>query len=106
MGGILEQIQAQLNRIEARLAKCTEAPVGDMVDQRRSPLGPRKHCAAVRRMAAEGDTRAYKRGKLYMMSREALLEEMARESIPANAVPESVEDDAFYQQTLAEVGKS
>jgi hypothetical protein len=52
VGGILEQIQAQLNRIEARLAKCTDPP-GGMVGQRRSPLGARKHIAAVKRRVAE-----------------------------------------------------
>lgn len=51
VGGILEEIKAQLDRIEVRLAKC-EGPVAGMVLHRKSPLGARKHMAAVKRRVA------------------------------------------------------
>jgi hypothetical protein len=83
VGGILEQIQAQLNRIEARLAKCTEPP-GGMVGQRRSPLGARKHMAAVKRRVAEAIERgilpielgAAIDGEKYYLTQASLAEEL------------------------------
>lgn len=56
MGGILERIEARLDRIEARLAKCSDPP-GGMILQRKSPLGARKHMAAVKRRVAEAEAR-------------------------------------------------
>lgn len=110
MCGILEAIQVQLDRIEARLAKCA-APSAEMVDQRQSPLGRRRHCAAVRRLAAEGDGRVAIVGKKHLMTSAALAEELARVTLDAAAVANDagapgaapyppVESDA-YQRALA-----
>lgn len=102
MGGILEDIKAQLDRIELRLAKC-EADGDGMVDQHHSPLGPRKHCEVVRRLIAEGDSRAQKRNKRYLMTADAVrqvrIEEM-RTAKPANT---TAEDDVFYADLMKEV---
>jgi hypothetical protein len=48
------------------------------VSQANSPLRPRRHCAAVRRRMGEGRTDCTRDGKLYLMTREALQEEMLR----------------------------
>ena len=102
MGGILEQIQAQLNRIEARLAK-TDGE--DMVDQSRSDLGPRVHCEVARRLIAAGDQRAVRRSRKYLMTRSAIAEALAERALPkarpANddvALPD--EEQSAYQQAL------
>lgn len=101
MGGILEQIQAQLDRIEAALRKCT---LGDEVDQRQTPFG-RRHNAITREQVAKGDPRAWIRGKRHVMTRALVEEVMRSEQRAANdSLPSAVEDSAFYQQTLAEVG--
>ncbi len=94
--GILESIDARLERIERRLAKC-DAPLpsgGEWVDQQKSPLGRRRHCAAVRRMKAEGDARVFVRGRRHLMAPEALAEELARLSLesPAGAAGASAND--------------
>jgi hypothetical protein len=48
------------------------------IDQSKSELGPRRHCAAVRRMRAQGDPRAFKVGKRHLMTVDAHAEELAR----------------------------
>lgn len=48
----------------------------DWVPQVGSPLGSRRHCAAVRRRVARGCVDAVIDGKRFLMSREALKEEM------------------------------
>lgn len=112
MGGILEQIQAQLDRIEAKLAKCA-GPSGDMVSQRQSPLGGRKHIAAVKRRAAEAEARgipplelgAAIDGERYYLSPQALGEELSertRASLSKATAPvaNDTDEDAAYRRSL------
>ena len=49
---------------------------GAFVDQRDSPLGRNRHCAAVRRRMAEAKPGASKIGRRYLLSREAMMEEL------------------------------
>ena len=108
MAGILEDIKAQLDRCEVRLAKCEAPTMGGMVDQQHSPLGRRGHCEAVRRLVAQGDTRAYitKNKRRHLMTvealREVMLEDMRGATGPANT--QSAEDDVFYRDLMKEVG--
>lgn len=114
-------MQAQLNRIEAavaRLAKCG-APSG-MRGQRKSPLGSRKHIAAVKRRAAEAESQgilpielgAAIDGEKYYLSEEALAEELgertraslARSKGAAQPVANDVaspDEEAAFQAALA-----
>lgn len=118
MGGILEQIQAQLNRIEARLAKCTDPP-GGMVGQRKSPLGSRKHMAAVKRRVAEAEARgvapielgAAIDGDRFYLTQEALADELGERTRASLARGKggaqvandtaSSEEEAAFQAALA-----
>jgi hypothetical protein len=100
VGGILEEIKAQLDRMEARLAKCAAPEAGELVDQRNSPLGRRRHCAAVRRLRAEGDQRVYVKGRLHMMTRDAVQEELARVSLPALPAANDLEADGAYARAM------
>ena len=106
MGGILEEINAKLDRIEARLAKCEAPSMSGWVTPRLSPLGPKAHCKAARRLVAEGDPRAYVKGKKHLIMpdavRELVLEAMSAQGKPANS--QSAEDDVFYADLLKEVG--
>lgn len=52
------------------------------VDQVRSPLGPRRHCAATKRRIEQGRPGATKIGRRYLLSPEALEEELARPRKP------------------------
>lgn len=62
----------------------------DHVDQRSSPLGSRRHCAAVKRRVAAGDEGAAIVGRKHLLSREALAAELAALSKrPALAKPEA-----------------
>lgn len=107
MGGILERIEERLERLELRLAKC-DAPLGGYIDQRSSPLGRRKHCAAVRRRVAAGDEGAAIVGRHFMLSPDALRDELRIESEPANttgpARPDDAADEEFFRNLIREVG--
>ena len=61
-----EEIQAALH------------PSDEWHDQRRSPLGSRRHCAATRRRASEGKSDAKKIGDRFLMTTDAIAEEMER----------------------------
>lgn len=104
MGGILEEINAKLDQVLVRLAKCEAPAVSGWVWPRQSPLGPKAHCAAARKLVAEGDPRAYVKGKRHLISPEAVQELMLAkmgESKPANST--SAEDDVFYRDLMKEV---
>jgi hypothetical protein len=62
---------------------------GEMIPQGRSPLGPRRHCEAVKRRLAAGQPGAAKVGRRYLLSEAALEEELqrsgARQTPPAGA---------------------
>jgi hypothetical protein len=101
MVGLLERIDERLERIEARLAKCvTEPGEGDPVDQTKSALGPRRHCAAVRRLRAAGDSRAFKVGRKYLMTPELYAEELARASLAPPAANDDSPEASLYQRAL------
>jgi len=98
-----------------KLAKCLGGPDGNaLVGQGESPLGPRKHCAAVRRRLARSEGGAARVGKRYLLTQEALQAELRMESGPVNdtdppaaaALPVSdPEDDAIYESLLRKTGR-
>lgn len=105
MVGLLEQMAERLERIEKHLVKCAAPADGDgpFIDQKHSPLGPRRHCAAARRLIAQRDPRAYKNYRLYYLTREAIAEELARISLepaaPAN--DGHGEPETAYERAMA-----
>jgi hypothetical protein len=50
--------------------------VSGVVDQSESPLGPHRHCAAVRRRIAQKEGGANRLGKKYLLTQAALQEEL------------------------------
>lgn len=74
---LLKQLAAMLVRpLAAELATQLRAANDDMVPQAGSPLGNRRHCAAVKRRVARGEPGAAVVGKKHLLSREALDEEL------------------------------
>jgi hypothetical protein len=65
---------------------------GEMIPQGRSPLGPRRHAEAVKRRLAAGQPGAAHVGRKYLLSPDALNEEMSRTSVSNAHAP--VEDAA------------
>jgi hypothetical protein len=61
-----------------RVVRKLMAGQSDHVNQAASPLGPRKHCAAVRRRLEAGEDGAAVVGRLHLLSRAALADELAR----------------------------
>lgn len=71
-----EDIARALVDVVGDLAKLTSG--AERVDQAASPLGPRRHIRAVRRLLAAGDPRAGRAGRRYFLTGEAVDEELAR----------------------------
>jgi hypothetical protein len=66
------------DRVAARVAERLRAGEPGMIDQSASPLGRRRHCAAVRRLVARGEPGAAIVGRRHLLSREALADALAR----------------------------
>jgi hypothetical protein len=80
MSGLEALVDELAHRVAAIVvAQLREGPPG-MVDQNASPLGPRRHCAAAKRRMARGEAGASKVGRRYLLSPEALSEELGRAS--------------------------
>lgn len=75
------------DRIAARLHARQHDVAPGMIEQVSSPLGRRRHCAAVRRRVAEGKPGASIVGRRYLLSTEALQDELARLSGAKVAAP-------------------
>lgn len=100
--GVLEELQARLEKVEEALG--IGVPFGSYIDQSKSPLGPRKHCAAVRRRANEGDERAIISGRRHLLSPDALREELKAESSASLTLPHPADYDDFYRDLMNKVG--
>lgn len=73
-------IDALAERLAPKVAEILrrEQRAPELVSQTDSPLGPRRHCAAVRRRMGAGEGGASKVGRRYLLTREALAEELHR----------------------------
>ena len=71
------------------VAELRSGETGDFVDQHRSPLGSRRHVAATRRRIAHGESGAAQVGRRFLLSREAVTEELeAVSTAPRRPRPE------------------
>jgi hypothetical protein len=98
------------------LARELRAANDDWVSQVGSPLGSRKHCAAVRRRLERGEPGASNPdNRRFLLSREALLEEMQALGVPkppvkAEPAPapggfEKVEETSVRDRLLRKLGR-
>ena len=71
-------LEVLAERVAVRVVERLRAGEVGMIDQTRSPLGRRRHIAAVRRLVAAGKAGAAVVGRRYLLSREALDAEVAR----------------------------
>ncbi len=73
----------------------------DMVNQSASPLGRKRHAAAVRRRVAAGESGAAIVGRDFLLNREALAEELAAQSKrPRKSKPAPVDEVAALAQAF------
>jgi hypothetical protein len=90
----LEHVLDELaQRIGAVVVERLRAGEPGMMDQSASPLGSRRHCAAVKRRIARGERGAALVGRKHLLSPEALSEELGRASkreVPATTEPGGV----------------
>jgi hypothetical protein len=106
----LDQLVDELaHRVAAIVLERLRRGDPDMVDQVRSPLGRRRHCAAVRRRLARGEAGAAVVGRAHMLSPEALSEELGRASsrgAPSPTPPaHSVRAELEHELRLARGGR-
>lgn len=99
--GIIEDLLARVERLEKQVQA---GGLEGYVDQTESPLGPKRHCRAVRRLVSEKDDRAAIVGRRFLLSRAALKEELQREVPPTISSAASHEDDAYYRDLLSRSG--
>lgn len=77
---VAQKLERGCERIIERIETQPQDDPADMIDQHKSSLSARRHCAAVRRRRAEGKPGAYISGRRYLLTRKAYIEELARES--------------------------
>ncbi len=81
MRDLLDQLLDELaERLAARVVERLRAGEPGMVEQGASPLGTRRHCAAVRRRLDHGEPGAAIVGRRHLLSATALAEELGRTS--------------------------
>lgn len=112
---IVDEILGKFAGLLAKeLAKELRAANDDWVSQVGSPLGPRKHCAAVRRRLERGEPGASNPdNRRFLLSREALLQEMQALGVPkppvkAEPAPggfEKVEETSVRDRLLRKLGR-
>lgn len=103
-GEILEELWRRFARDLAKEVVQHQRGIGDeWIAQQGSPLGNRRHCAIVRRRVARGDLGAVIDRKRFLLSREALREEMC--GLGRNRDPESgaADDVVSVRQRVREM---
>ena len=80
MTGLDQLLDELAQRVAAVVVERLQAGAPGMVDQASSPLGARRHCAAVRRRMARGEAGAAVVGRRHLLTTEALGEELNRAS--------------------------
>jgi hypothetical protein len=86
---VLEAAAARAREIDAQAS----AERAAWIDQRQSPLGPRRHCRAVQARLAAGSADAAIIGRRQLLSQTALTEELARSAAKPAAKKQSVADE-------------
>lgn len=100
--GYLEDIEARLTKLEELVG--VNLPLAGWVDQKKSMLGPKKHCAAVRRRVLEGDERAIIVGRKHWLHPDAHREELSLDSTATLTLPHPADNDDFYHDLMNKVG--
>lgn len=99
-------LDALADLIAARVVEKLHAGDRDgLVAQDESPLGARRHCAAVRRHVAKGEAGAAIVGRRHLLSRELIDRELAKLSKKKTPKLRAAEaEDAEMDRMLASVG--
>jgi hypothetical protein len=74
---VLQAIEPYIDAIADRIAARMQAGRERMINQHESELGPRRHRQAVKRRLANGEGGAGQAGRNYLLSRDAIAEELA-----------------------------
>lgn len=79
----LEDVLATFARlVAAEVVRELRSGPSDLISQANSPLGKRRHCAAVRERVNRGDAGGAIVGRVYYLSPSALKEELAKGKVP------------------------
>lgn len=88
LAGLARVLRAAADECDA-IARESAQDRREWVSQSESPLGPRRHIAAVRRRLSAGNDGAGQSGRKYLLSPEAIAEELGR---PAETKSDEVSD--------------
>jgi hypothetical protein len=77
-GALLNVIEPYIDVLADKIAVRLEGRRGRMINQHESELGPRRHREAVKRRIERGEGGAGRAGRNYLLTREAVREELAR----------------------------
>lgn len=110
---VLSELREIRRRCETLIERIETEPLAnatDLIDQHKSRLSVRRHCAAVRRRRAEGKSDAFVSGRLYLLTPEAHQEELdhGSPSAPglASCVPDSdTEEESAYRELVLRMGR-
>ena len=80
-------LRAFARLVAAEVVRELRSGPSDLVSQSASPLGKRRHCAAVRERVARGDAGGCIVGRVFYLSPAALREELAKGKAPKRRAP-------------------
>ena len=90
---IAEALDAVADLVAERVWLRFQQGTPDMVDQSKSPLGRRRHCNAVKRRIGNGEPGAARVGRRYLLTPDALTDELHRLGQGPPPKGESVADE-------------
>jgi hypothetical protein len=85
--GVLQAFEPYIEALAERLAERLERRRARMINQHESELGPRRHREAVKRRLDNGEGGAGRAGRNYLLTVEAIREELARKGGRGKAPP-------------------
>lgn len=99
--GMLEDLVERVEKLE----RAHSAPYSDYIDQKKSLLGPKRHCAVVRQRVLNGDDSAVIiKSRRFLLSPEAYREEVKLDSSTSLTLPHPADNDDFYDNLMKKVG--
>jgi hypothetical protein len=108
--GELRQIRRCCDGLIERIETEPSVDSTDLIDQHKSKLTARRHCAAVRRRRAEGKSDAFISGRQYLLTPEAYREELNREPLSrpglADCLPDNdADEESAYRELRTRMGR-
>lgn len=103
---VLQAFEPYIDALADRLAERLERRRGRMINQYDSELGARRHREAVKRRMDNGEGGAGRAGRNYLLTKEAVREELARKGGKGKGTPAAAGGDGGGPPTVGSGAKS